>query len=88
MKFHFLRDYVDGGQIVIEFVKTGRRLADVLTKPLRRLRLMELKEMIGMEGVQGIAVGLGEELLDNLLLSCVNTQQGKVAPKRLPAVVL
>ena len=44
--------------------------------------------MIGMEGVQGIAVGLGEELLDNLLLSCVNTQQGKAAPKRLPIVVL
>ena len=36
--------------------------------------------MIGMEGVQGIAVGLGEELLDNLLLSCVNTQQGKAPP--------
>ena len=44
--------------------------------------------MIGMEGVQGIAVGLEEELLDNLLLSCVNTQQGKAAPKRLPAMVL
>ena len=41
-----------------------------------------------MEGVQGIAVGLGEELLDNLLLSCVNTQQGKTAPKRPPAMVL
>ena len=41
-----------------------------------------------MEGVQGLAAGLREELLDNLLLSCVNTQQGKVAPKRLPAVVL
>ena len=88
VKFHFLRDYVDRGQIVIEFVKTGRRLADVLTKPLRRLRLMELKEMISMEGVQGIAVGLGEELLDNLLLPCVNTQQGKTDPKRLPVVVL
>ena len=61
MKFHFLRDYVDGGQIVIEFVKTGRQLADVLTKPLGRLRLTKLKEMIGMEGVQGLAVGLGEE---------------------------
>ena len=24
IKFHFLRDYVDGGQIVIEFVETGR----------------------------------------------------------------
>ena len=44
--------------------------------------------MISMEEVQGIAVGLGEELLDNLLLPCVNTQQGKATPKRLPAVVL
>ena len=61
VKFHFLRDYADGGQIVIEFVETGRQLADVLTKPLGRLRLMELKEMIGMEGVQGLAVGLGED---------------------------
>ena len=64
VKFHFLRDYVDGGQIIIEFVETGRQLADVLTKPLGRLRLTELKEMIGMKGVQGIAVGLGEELLE------------------------
>ena len=61
MKFHLLRDYVDGGQIVIEFVETGRQLADVLTKPLRRLRLTELKEMIGLEGVQGLAVGLGKD---------------------------
>ena len=37
MKFHFLRDRVDGGQIIIEFVKTGRQLADVLTKSLGRL---------------------------------------------------
>ena len=61
VKFHFLREYVDGGQIVIEFVETARQLADVLTKPLGRLRLTELKEMIGMEGVQGLAVGLGED---------------------------
>ena len=88
VKFHFLRDCVDEGQIVIEFVETGRQLADVLTKLLGRLRLTELKEMISMEGVRGIAVGLEKELLDNLLLSCVNTQQGKATPKRLPAVVL
>ena len=48
MKFYFLRDYVDGGQIVIEFVETGRQLVDVLTKPLGRIRFMELKKMIGM----------------------------------------
>ena len=61
MKFYFLRDCVDGGQIVIKFVETSRQLVDVLTKPLGRLRLTELKEMIGMEGVQGLAVGLGED---------------------------
>ena len=61
VKFHFLRDCVNGGQIVIEFVETGRQLADVLTKPLRLLRLTELKEMIGMDGVQGLAVGLGKD---------------------------
>ena len=68
MKFHFLRDCVDGGQIVIEFVETGWQLADILNKPLGLLRLTELKKMIGMEGVQGLAAGLGEKLLSNLLL--------------------
>ena len=53
VKFQVLRDCVDGGQIVIEFVETGQQLADVLTKPLGRLRLTELKKMIDMEGVQG-----------------------------------
>ena len=56
VKFHFLRDCVDEGQIVIEFVETGRQLADVLTKPLGRLRFTELKKMIGMVEVLGLAV--------------------------------
>ena len=62
VKFHFLRNCVDGGQIVIEFVETGRQLADVLTKPLGRLRFTELKKMIDMVEVLGLAIGLGEEL--------------------------
>ena len=37
VKFHFLRDCVGGGQIVIEFIETGWQLADVLTKLLGRL---------------------------------------------------
>ena len=62
VKFHFLRDCVDGGQIIIEFVETGRQLVDVLTKPLGRLRFTDLKKMIGMVEVLGLAVGLREEL--------------------------
>ena len=74
VKFHFLRDCIDGGKIAIEFVETGRQLADVLTKPLSRLRFTELKKIIGMEGVLGLAAGLAEELLSNLLLPCVNAR--------------
>ena len=62
VKFHFLRDCVDGGKIVIEFVETGRQLADVLTKTFGRLRFTELEKMIGMVEVLGLAVGLGKEL--------------------------
>ncbi|XP_066361011.1 secreted RxLR effector protein 161-like [Miscanthus floridulus] len=49
MKFHFLRDYVDGGQIVIEFVETGHQLADVLTKPLDSLILSSIGLMLGLQ---------------------------------------
>ena len=65
IKFYFLRDCVDGGQIIIEFVETGRQLANVFTKSLGRLRFTELKKMIGIWWVVGVlelAVGLGEEL--------------------------
>ena len=54
IKFHFLRDYVDGGQIVIEFVETGRQFADILTKALGWLRFSELKKMIGMVEVKAL----------------------------------
>ena len=52
IKFHFLRDCIDGGQIVIEFVETGRQLADILTKSLGRLQFMELRKMIGIDEVK------------------------------------
>jgi len=61
MKFHFLRDCVDRGQIIIEFIETGWQLMDVLTKPLGCLRLTELKENIGMDGVHRLAIGLRED---------------------------
>ena len=52
IKFHFLRNCVDGGQIVIEFIETGRQLAGIPTKSLGRLRFTELRKMIGMAEVK------------------------------------
>ena len=69
IKFHFLRDCVDGGQIVIELVKTRRQLADVLTKSLGRLRFTELKKMIGMVKVLGLAA----ELEKNYKVICMQS---------------
>ena len=63
VKFHFLRDCIDGEQTVIEFIETGRQLADVLTKPLGRLRLTELKKMIGMVKVYRVSSRIGERIV-------------------------
>ena len=54
IKLHFLRDCIDGGQIVIEFIETGRQLADILTKSLGRLWCMELRKMIGMDEIKAL----------------------------------
>ena len=78
VKFYFLKDCVDGRLMVIEFIETGQQLADVLIKPLGHLRFTKLKKMIGMVEVLGLAAGLGEELLNNLLLFCMNAWQGQV----------
>ncbi|CAA0831030.1 cysteine-rich RLK (RECEPTOR-like protein kinase) 8 [Striga hermonthica] len=49
-RFHFIRYCIDEGQIVLGFVESGRQLADILTKPLGRLRFTELRIKIGMVG--------------------------------------
>ncbi|XP_039851422.1 secreted RxLR effector protein 161-like [Panicum virgatum] len=48
-KYHFIRDCVDGGQIRLKHVETARQLRDILTKPLGRIRLTELRTKIGVE---------------------------------------
>jgi len=52
IKYHFIRDCVDGGRIKLEYVETARQLGDILTKPLGRVRLMELKAQIGVEEIK------------------------------------
>ena len=51
VKFHFLRDCVDGGQIVIEFVETGRQLTDVLTAQMSSTHGVEGDDQHG-EGIR------------------------------------
>jgi hypothetical protein len=39
IQFHFIRDYINNGALVMDFIRTDDQLADFLMKPLPRVRL-------------------------------------------------
>jgi hypothetical protein len=45
---HYIREKVQEGQLVIEHVPGNEQPADILTKPVARVRLKYLKSLIGM----------------------------------------
>jgi hypothetical protein len=47
-KYHFIRECVEHGEVCLEFVGTNDQLADILTKPLVRVRFQELHGRIGV----------------------------------------
>jgi hypothetical protein len=47
-KYHFIRECVEHRKICLEFVGTHDQLADILTKPLARVRFQELRGRIGV----------------------------------------
>lgn len=48
VRFHFLRDLVNNGEISLEHCGTHEQVADILTKPLRREVFEELKIKLGI----------------------------------------
>ena len=51
-RFHFIRECVDGGRIILEYVETNRKLADILTKAFVQLQFQELRASIGIEEIK------------------------------------
>ena len=50
--YHYIRDCVDKNMVDVEHVRTIDQLADILTKPLGRVRLAELRSRLGVGRVQ------------------------------------
>jgi hypothetical protein len=48
VKYHFTREKVEKGLIDVKYVRTNDQLADILTKPLARLKFHEMRGKIGM----------------------------------------
>lgn len=43
---------MENEKIVVEHVSTNDQLPDILTKPLGRLKFLEMRERIGMQAVK------------------------------------
>ncbi|KAF7145183.1 hypothetical protein RHSIM_Rhsim04G0045300 [Rhododendron simsii] len=48
IRHHFIRDHVQRGDVVIDFVRTDNQLADIFTKPLSEDRFCSIRREIGM----------------------------------------
>ena len=51
-KFHYIRENVENEKIGVEHVGTSDQLADIMTKPLGRVRFIELRDRIGLQDVK------------------------------------
>jgi len=47
-RYHFIRECVEKGQVVIEHARTEDQMADILTKALGRVKFLEMRRRIGM----------------------------------------
>ena len=51
-RFHFIRECVDNGQVIVEHIPGEFQKADILTKALGKTRFREIREMIGVQDIQ------------------------------------
>ena len=50
-RFHFIRECVENEQVEVEHVPDNEQRADILTKPLGRIKFIEMRRLIGVEDV-------------------------------------
>lgn len=58
IKYHYIRDCVETGQVEVDHIRTREQLADTLTKVLGRVTFVEMRQKLGM-----VKVGAGEQSL-------------------------
>jgi hypothetical protein len=54
VRFHFLRDHVEKGDVVLKFVESENQLADIFTKPLDPTRFCALRGELGIIHPHGL----------------------------------
>jgi hypothetical protein len=52
VKYHYIRECVEKGKIVLEQISTRDQLADIMTKSLGRVLFQELRDRIGIVNIK------------------------------------
>ena len=48
IKYHYIRDMMQRGAVKLKYVATDEQIADVLTKPLARVKFEYFREKLGV----------------------------------------
>jgi hypothetical protein len=51
-RYHYIRDCIQKGVVDVDHVGTDNQLADILTKPLGKIKFVELRSKLGVVCVQ------------------------------------
>jgi Reverse transcriptase (RNA-dependent DNA polymerase) len=73
-RFHFIRECVEEGRVEVEHVGTNNQFADILTKPLGRMKFLELREKIGVQIIKETQQLKGENVRCKLLCQPAHNQ--------------
>nr|GEU94320.1 hypothetical protein [Tanacetum cinerariifolium] len=50
--YHFIRECVERGEVVIKYVCSKEQRADILTKPLPRIQFIDMRKMMGVKSIR------------------------------------
>ena len=49
IRYHYVRECVEDGKIVMLYIPTNQQAADILTKNLTHVKFIELRDKIGLQ---------------------------------------
>ena len=52
IKYHYIKDMVQRGVVKLQYVATNKQIADVLTKPLARVKFEYFREKLGVHQIE------------------------------------
>ncbi|XP_074336197.1 secreted RxLR effector protein 161-like [Apium graveolens] len=61
IRYHFIRECVEQGLIIVKHVKTSEKRADILTKMLSAVKFKKMRKLLGVKEVAGVELKQNEK---------------------------